>query len=242
MTPENEYLERECVIIKWFHRQLVSRYSLVSFTPLISFQNQDPAASSLDCFREGMVQTLGQIYEQGILPRLEIPYFSDNFHAEETWLSSVIFPPLDYGLQKQYLSSDNTIPPYNIQHIQSHSDVYHRFWFHRSKASRRITAIVEELSLINRAKCYTHFLEYHLLAYARYFHRPFDQRYPSGILPDDKGDGLKYFAQWFSYAHPSTKIMVGLWTSCYLLRRGKPKWHPPVGFCSGAISFLEVRF
>ena len=29
--------ERECIIIEWLHRQLVSRYSLVSFTPLISF-------------------------------------------------------------------------------------------------------------------------------------------------------------------------------------------------------------
>ena len=37
MTPENKYLERECVIIEWLHRQLVRRYSLVSFTPLTTF-------------------------------------------------------------------------------------------------------------------------------------------------------------------------------------------------------------
>ena len=37
-TPDNYYAsERECIIIEWLHRQLVSRYSLVSFTPLISF-------------------------------------------------------------------------------------------------------------------------------------------------------------------------------------------------------------
>ena len=191
-----------------------------------------------------MVQTIGRIYEQGILPRFTIPYFSDNFHAEEIWLSSVKFPPLDYGLQKQYLASDNTIPPYNIQHIQSYRDYhsYYHFWSDCVDVSCRITAIVEELSSINRAKYYTHFLEYHLLAYARYFYRSIDRDYLIGIVPHDPHDGLKYFAQWFSYAHPSTKIMVGLWTSCYLLRRGKPKWHPPVGFCSGAISFLEVQF
>jgi hypothetical protein len=37
MTPENEFLERECAIVEWLHRQLVSRYLLVSFTSLISF-------------------------------------------------------------------------------------------------------------------------------------------------------------------------------------------------------------
>ena len=37
MIPENKYLQREFVIIEWLHRQLVSRYSLVSFTSLISF-------------------------------------------------------------------------------------------------------------------------------------------------------------------------------------------------------------
>ena len=190
-----------------------------------------------------MVQTIGRIYEQGILPQFTIPYFSDNFHAEETWLSSVIFPPLDYGQQKQYLSSDNTIPPYNIQHhIQSHSDFneYDPSWFECIQVSCKITAIVEELSSINRAKCYTHFLEYHLLAYARYFHRQvINKAYLSRPHLDNR---LTYFALWFSYAHPSTKIMVGVWTSCYLLRRLKLTWHPPVGFCSGAISFLEVQF
>ena len=238
MTPENEYLERECVIIKWFHRQLVSRYSLVSFTPLISFQNQDPAASSLDCFREGMVQTLGQIYEQRIFPKYTIPYFSDNFHAEETWLSSVTFPPLDHSLQKKFLPSDNSIPPYNIQHGGPYDDL---FGSDRMKSSSKITAIMEELSSINRIQCYTYFLEYYLLAYARHFYRFIDQDYPTRGFHDD-GGSLKYFAQWFSYAHPNTKILVGLWTSCYLLRRVQSKWYPPVGFCSGAISFLEVRF
>jgi len=37
MTPENLFLERECVVIEWLHRQLVNRCSLVSFTSLISF-------------------------------------------------------------------------------------------------------------------------------------------------------------------------------------------------------------
>jgi len=37
MTLENLFLERECIIIEWLHRQLVSRYSLVPFTSLISF-------------------------------------------------------------------------------------------------------------------------------------------------------------------------------------------------------------
>jgi len=37
MTRENGYLDRECVIIEWLHRQSVRRYSLVSFTLLISF-------------------------------------------------------------------------------------------------------------------------------------------------------------------------------------------------------------
>jgi len=154
-----------------------------------------------------MVQTIGQIYEQRILPKFTIPYFSDNFYAEETWLSSVAFPPLDHGLQKQYLPSlDNTIPPYTIQY-------------------------------------YTHFLEYYLLAYARYFHRSIDKDYFSPVLRDPNYRDLEYFAQWFSYAYPSTKILVGLWTLCYLLPGwAKPKWYPPAGFCSGAISFLEVRF
>ena len=193
-----------------------------------------------------MIQTIGQIYEQRVLPKFTIPYFSGDFRAEETWLSSVTFPPLDHGLQKQYLPSDNSIPPYNIRHcIQSHSafNNYDHFWSDRIKASSIITAIVEELSPINRVKCYTHFLEYHLLAYARYFHHLIDQDYFSPVLRDiDDGYSLKYFAQWFSYAYPSKKILVGLWTSCYLLRRVKPKWYPAVGFCSGAISFLEVRF
>jgi len=192
-----------------------------------------------------MVQTIGQIYEERMLRKFTMPYFSDNPHAEETWLSSVTFSPLDHRLQKQYLPSDNTIPPYNIQHyIQSHSafNNYDPFWSDRISSSSKITAIVEELSSINRVKCYTHFLEYHLLAYARYFHRFIDRDYFSPVLDDSNYRGLKYFAQWFSYAYPSTKILVGLWTSCYLLRRVKPKWYPPAGFCSGAISYLVVRF
>ena len=247
MKPETEFLERECVIIEWLHRQLVNRCSLISFTSLTSFRNQDPAPPSLDCFQEGMIQTIGQIYEQRMLPKFTMPYFSDNFHAEETWLLSVTFPPLDHGLQKRYLASDNIIPPYNIRHhIQSHSTLnnYDRFWSDRIKASCKITAIVEELSPINRVECYTHFLEYHLLTYARYFHRLIDRHLYSPVLRDVGGDyyGLNSFALWFSYAYPSTKILVGLWTLRYLLRRVKPKWHPPVGFCSGAISYLEVRF
>jgi len=188
-----------------------------------------------------MVQTIGQIYEQMILPKFTIPYFSDNFHAEETWISSVTFPPPHHGLQKQQLPSDNTIPPYNIQH---YIQPFRSPLLDCIEASSKITAImiVEELSPINRAKCYTHFLEYCLLAYARDFHFTIDKDSFPPILHDPDYCGLKYFAQWFSYAYPSTKILVGLWTSCYLLRRVKPKWYPPAGFCSGAISYLEVRF
>jgi hypothetical protein len=235
------FLQRECVIIGWLHRQLVSRYSLVSFMSLISCQTQDPAPSSLPCFREGMIQTIGQIYEQMMLPKFTIPYFSDDFHIEETWLSLVAFPPLDHSLQKQYLTSDNTIPPYNIQHrIQPYDDLFRSDCI---KTSTKVTAILEELSSINRVKCYTHFLEYCLLAFARYFHRFIDMNYSSSVLHDATGYvGVKYFTQWFSYAHPSTKILVGLWTSYYLLRRVKPTWYPPPGFCSGAISYLQVRF
>jgi hypothetical protein len=180
-----------------------------------------------------------------MLPKFTILYISDNLHAEATWLSSVTFPPLDHGLQKQYLPSDNTIPPYNIQHhIQSCDGFIDEYLFRsdRIKASSKITAIVEELSPINRVECYTHFLEYHLLAYARYFHSCFidEDHFPPALLGDSHN--LEYFAQWFSYAYPTTKISVGLRTLCYLLRRMKPKWYPPAGFCSGAISFLEVRF
>ena len=176
-----------------------------------------------------------------MLPEFMIPYFSDNFHAEEAWLSSVAFPPLDHGLQKQYLPTlDNTIPPYNIQcYIQAHDNL---FRFDRIDASSRITAIVEELLSTNRVKCYTHFLEYYLLAYARYFHHSIDKDCFSPALRDPNYRDLEYFALWFSYAYPSTKILVGLWTLCYLLHRMKPKWYPPAGFCSGAISYLEVRF
>jgi hypothetical protein len=196
-----------------------------------------------------MVQMIGQICEQRMLPKFTIPYFSDDFHAEETWLSSVTFPPLnlDHGLQKQYLPPIiNTIPPYNIRHyIQLHDDTYeHNIRSDRVKASSRITAmmIMGELSSINRSECYTHFLEYHLLAYAKYFQNIFDQGqdgFPP-VLVTDSGCHLDYIAQWFSYAYSSTKILVGLWTLCYLHRRLKPTWNPPAGFCSGAISFLEV--
>jgi len=185
-----------------------------------------------------MVQMIDQICEQRILPKFTIPYFSDNFHAEETWLSSVTFPPLDHGLQKKYLASENTIPPYNIQH----SSLYDNYRLDVIEASSKITAIVEKFSSIDRVKCYTHFLEHHLLAHATYFHRSIDRDYSIRTFSGYDGYGLKYFAQWFSYAYPSTKILVGLWTSCYLLRRVKAKWYPPAGFCSGAISYLEVRF
>jgi hypothetical protein len=195
-----------------------------------------------------MAQTIDQICEQRIIPTFTIPYFSDYFDAEETWLSSVTFPPLDHGLQNQYLASDNTIPPYNIQHhIQPHDDINYDHYIRsdRIEASSRISAIVEALSSINRIECYTHFLEYHLLAYARCFHRLVDQD-PDYFCPVFREYSyhlrMKYFAQWFSYAYPSAKILVGLWTLCYLLRRVKRKWNPPVGFCSGAIGFLEVRF
>ena len=169
-----------------------------------------------------------------------MPCFSDNSHAEETWLSSVTFPPLDHGLQRQYLPSDNTIPPYNIRDRPYKGFSPNELF----GVSSRITVIVEELSsvAINRVECYTQFLEYYLLAYAKHFHPFIDKDYPSPVLHDIYGHLLKYFALWFSYAYPSTKILVGLWTSCYLLRRVKPKWYPPAGFCSGAISFLEVRF
>jgi len=183
-----------------------------------------------------MVQTIGQIYEQRMLPRFTTPCFSDNFYVEETRLSSVTFPPLDYALQKQYPPSDNTVPPYNIEGVDFYDEL---LGSDRIKASSKITAIAEELSSINRVKCYTHFLEYHLLAYAKHFHRYIDTGYFYPALEDR---GVKYFALWFSYAYPSTKILVGLWTLCYLLRRVKPQWYPPAGFCSGAISFLEVWF
>jgi hypothetical protein len=194
-----------------------------------------------------MVQMIAQICEQRMLPKFTTPYFSDDFHAEETWLSSVTFPPL--GPQKQYVPPIiNTIPPYNIQHyIQLHDGTYeYKIRFDRVKASFGITAmmIVEELPSINRSECYTHFLEYHLLAYARYFQYMVDRNqdeYPP-VLANDSGCQLEYIAQWFSYAYSSTKILVGLWTSCYLHRRLKPTWNPPAGFCSGAISYLEVRF
>ena len=184
-----------------------------------------------------MVQTLGQIYEQGMLPQFTIPYFSDNFHTEEIWLSSVTFPPVDHGLQKQYLPSDNTIPPYNIQRGRLYDNL---FRYDRIEASSKITAVVEELSSINRVECYTHFLEYYLLAYARFFYRHIDKDYYPPLYDAHYRD-LKYFALWFSHAYPSKKILVGLWTSCYLLRRMKPTWCPPAEFCSGAVSFLEVR-
>jgi hypothetical protein len=190
-----------------------------------------------------MAHMIGQIYEERMLPKFTIPYFSDNFHTEETWLSSVTFPPLDHGLQKRCgdLPSCNAIPPYNIQH-HNHtdgSDIDCVQLTDYINASSKITAITEELPPINRVQCYTHFLEYCLLAYAGHFHH-FDKDYFSRVLHRPGSRDPKYFAQWFSYAYPSTKILVGLWTLCYLLRRLKLKWYPPTGFCTGAISFLEV--
>ncbi|KDR86057.1 hypothetical protein GALMADRAFT_400605 [Galerina marginata CBS 339.88] len=185
-----------------------------------------------------------QIFEQHLLPNFTVPYFSGDLQAEETWLLSIKFPPLDHNLQKQHPASEHTIPPYIINHnIKLHHDLIdHVVWATRITTSSRITAIMDKWAHqppLDRVKSYTHFLEYHLLAYTTFFH---------SNIADQTGDSLtsfynwrtpKYFAQWFLYAHPSTKVLVGLWTLRYLVRRVESNWEPPKGFCSGAVGFLE---
>ncbi|KDR86061.1 hypothetical protein GALMADRAFT_400548 [Galerina marginata CBS 339.88] len=218
---EGLYLEKECVILEWLHRQL----------------DQDPTLPLLDCFREQMVQITSQIYEQRVLPTYMVPYFSNDLQAEETWLLSIKFPPPDHGLQKQHPASEHTIAPYNINYnIQLHQLT------NGIGISSRITAIMEKWAHhppIDRVQCYTHFLEYHLLSHAIFFHTCITDKTHSPTALHNRSSP-KYFCQWFSNANPSTKILVGLWTLCYLLRWVETKWEPPKGFCSGAISFLEV--
>ncbi|KDR86038.1 hypothetical protein GALMADRAFT_399671 [Galerina marginata CBS 339.88] len=231
--PQDPFLVEELVILKWLYRQL----------------DQDPTPPLVDRFRKRMIEMISQICEQHVLPNFTALYFSDDLHAEETWLASISFPPLDHSLQKQYPPSKHTIPPYNISRSilpsSQNSNGYY-LWSNRVQMSVRITTAMEEWvhhPPFDRVKCYTHFLEYHLLSYAAFFHTCITDESPLYSLTNlHDWVSSKYFALWFSYAHPSKKILVGLWTIRYLLRGVETKWEPPEGFCSGVISFLEVCF
>ncbi|KDR86041.1 hypothetical protein GALMADRAFT_235259 [Galerina marginata CBS 339.88] len=227
--PQDPFLAEELVILKWLYRQL----------------DQDSTPPLVDRFRKRMMELISQIYDQHVFPSFKALYFSDDLHTEETWLASISSPPLDQSLQK-YLPSKHTIPPYNISHsiLRSNPTLnYYSLWLSRVQISVRITAAMEEWvhhPSFDRVKCYTYFLEYHLLSYTAFFHTCITDKYPLYSLTGlyDRVSS-KYFALWFSYAYPSKKILVGLWTLRYLLRGVEIKWEPPKGFCSGAISFLE---